>query len=94
MCPIYFDDTITSVRYCESILYPFNGHLNDETARGFFLRDGATVHTARVCMTLLRHVFGNKIISKDITVARFYTADFYMWEANKEAAYKGNPHTT
>jgi hypothetical protein len=65
--PIFFDDTISSERYCEVIPYTFNGYLNDDENDGDrFQRDGAAAHTAHVSMTLLRDVFGDKIISKDI----------------------------
>jgi hypothetical protein len=67
ICPIFFDDTFNSKRYCEVILYPFIGHLNEEVmASGHFQQDGASAHTARVSMTLLRDLFGDRIISKDI----------------------------
>jgi hypothetical protein len=63
--PIFLDDTINSERYCEVILSALTEHLNvNETARGYFQQDGVTAHTARVSMTLLRDVFGNRIISK------------------------------
>jgi hypothetical protein len=65
--PIFLDDTINYDGYCKVILHPFIGHLNeDEIARGYFQQDGVTAHTARVSMTLLRDVFGNRIISEDI----------------------------
>jgi hypothetical protein len=95
--PLFFDDTVNSERYCEMILYPFIGHLNeDEIARGCFQQDGATAHTARVSMTLLRDVFGDKIISKDISSSRsphLTPPDYYLWGEMKGAVYKDNPHT-
>jgi hypothetical protein len=43
------------------------GHLNeDETVRGYFHQGGSTAHTALVSVTLLRDVFGDGVISKDI----------------------------
>jgi hypothetical protein len=47
-------------------------------------------------MTLLRHVFGDKIISKQIWPPRspdLTPLNYYMWGAIKGAVYKGNPHT-
>jgi hypothetical protein len=64
---IFFDDTINLESHCETFLNPFIGHLNeDEIAHGYFQQDSATAHTARVSMTLLHDVFGDRIISKDI----------------------------
>jgi hypothetical protein len=65
--PIFLDDTINSERYCEAILHPFIGHLNeDEIASGYVQQDGAAAHTARVSMTLLRDEFRNRTISKSM----------------------------
>jgi hypothetical protein len=39
ICPLFLDDTINLERYCEGILYPFIGHLNeDEISHGCFQR--------------------------------------------------------
>jgi hypothetical protein len=38
----------------------------DKIACSYFQQDGTTAHTVRVSMTLLRDVFGDRIISKDI----------------------------
>jgi hypothetical protein len=68
---IIFDGTISWESYCEVTLYPFVGRLNeDEIARHRFQQDGATAHTARVSMTLLRHTFGGRIVAKDIRPPR------------------------
>jgi hypothetical protein len=83
-------------KYCEVIHYPFIGHLNeDEIFCGYFQQDGATAHTARVSVTLLRNVFGDWIISKDIWPPRLpdlTRPDYYPWGAMKGAVYKDNPH--
>jgi hypothetical protein len=47
-------------------------------------------------MTLLRYVFGERIISKDIWPPRspdLTPLDYYLWGAMKGAVYKDNPHT-
>jgi hypothetical protein len=79
------------------IFTPFIEHLNeDEIARDCFQQDGATAHTARVSMTLLRDVFGDRMISKDVWPPRspdFTPPDYYLWGAMKGAVYKDNPHT-
>jgi hypothetical protein len=58
--PIFFEDTINFECYCELILYTFIDHSNeDDVSRGYFQQDGATVH---VSTTLLRSVFGERLI--------------------------------
>jgi hypothetical protein len=60
--PTFFEDTVSSERYSELILYPFIGHLNeDDIIRGCFQQDGATAHMAQVSMALLRSVFGERL---------------------------------
>jgi hypothetical protein len=43
-----------------------NGVSEDETVRGYLQQDGATIHTARVSVTLLLGVFVDRVISKNI----------------------------
>jgi hypothetical protein len=92
---VFFDGTINSKRYCEVILYPFIGHLNeDKIARSYFQHDGATAHTARVSMTLLLDLFGDRKNFKGhlaTTVARSYTPGLLSVENNERC--KNNPHT-
>lgn len=66
---MFFDDIIRSECYCEEILHPLIGHLNeDEIAGGYFRQDGATAHAHTTCVsvTLLRNVFENTMISNGI----------------------------
>jgi hypothetical protein len=42
----------------------------DETARSYYQKDSATARTARVSMMLLRDLFGERIMSKDICPPR------------------------
>jgi hypothetical protein len=59
--------TINSEHYFEVIFYPFVGYPNEDAiACGYFQKDGSTAHTVSVFMTLLRDVFGDRIILKDI----------------------------
>jgi hypothetical protein len=65
--PIFFEDTVYSELYCEQILYPFIGNLNEDViVRGCFQQDGATPHMAHVSMPLLCDVLGERLISRDI----------------------------
>jgi hypothetical protein len=55
--------------------YRFIGHLNkDETTLGYFQEDGATVHTARVFMALLRCVFKDR--RQDVPLRISWSVDF------------------
>jgi hypothetical protein len=89
--------TLSTWTVSEVILYPFIKHLNqDEIARGYLHQDNATAHIARVSMTLLRDVCGDRIISKDTWPPRspdITSPDYYLWRAIKGAVYKDNPHT-
>jgi hypothetical protein len=65
-------------------------------ARGYFQQDSATAHTARISVTLLRGVFGDRIISKDIWPPRspdLTPPDYNLRGAMKDAVYKDNSHT-
>jgi hypothetical protein len=88
---LIFDDPVNLERYCEVILYPLLGHLNaDGIARG------STADTARVSTTLLRSVFRDRIISKDILLPQspnLIPLDYYLWDAMKGPVYKRNPNT-
>jgi hypothetical protein len=47
-------------------------------------------------MTLLRDMFGDRMISKDIWPPRspdLTPPDYYLWGVMKGAVYKDNPHT-
>jgi hypothetical protein len=67
MGPIFFTETITSECCYEVILCTFFGHLSEgKIAHGCFQHCCATAHTAHVSMKLLRDVFRERIISKDI----------------------------
>lgn len=56
--PTSFVNVINSECYCEVILYPFTGYLNeDEIAHSSFSQDSVTVHMANVSMTPLRDMF-------------------------------------
>jgi hypothetical protein len=64
-----------------------------KTILQWYQYDGVNcAHTARVSMTLLRDVFGDRIISKEIWPPS-YTPDYYLWGATVGAVCKHNPHT-
>lgn len=65
----------------------------------WFQQDGATCHTARETLDLLRVHFAGKIISKNGDVnwpARscdLTPLDFFLWGYVKSKAYRNNPQT-
>jgi hypothetical protein len=63
---------------------------------GCLQQDGATAYTARFSVMLLRDVFGDRIISRDIWPPRspVITLPFYyLWGATEDVVYKDNPYT-
>jgi len=93
----FFSEALNSQRYCDNIVYPFNGQLKeDEIDKACFQQDGATAHTARMSMTLLDDVFADRTISKTIWPPRspdLSPPDFFLWCARKNSVYSKNPHT-
>jgi hypothetical protein len=95
--PIFFDNIINSERYCEVILSPFIGHLNeDEIARGYFnktvLLHTQLVFPCRHCAMCsgteeFHRIFGHH--SRPI----LHPPDYYLRGAMKGAVYKDSPHT-
>jgi hypothetical protein len=70
---MFFDEIINCERYAQIILGQFFPKLpEDERIYGWFQKDSATAHTARMSMQLLSHVFGDRIISSDIIGTDFF----------------------
>jgi hypothetical protein len=65
----------------------------------WFQQDGATAHTARDTMALLRQIFGERIISRNSEI--FWPArspdltapDYFLWGFLKERVYVNKPET-
>ena len=95
--PIFFSETISSDRYCELIITPFLEQLQRiEKRHGYFQQDGATAHTANNSMSLLRGVFGDRMISRGTWPPRspdLTPPDFYLWGHLKGRVYRNNPLT-
>ncbi|XP_039294955.1 uncharacterized protein LOC120353834 [Nilaparvata lugens] len=107
--PYFFEDdnitvTVTSERYVtmlQTFLQPKLEELAEEQDLGeiWFQQDGATAHTARISMDLLREMFPGRLISlrgdvkwparsPDLSVC-----DFFLWGYLKEKVFKHRPHT-
>jgi hypothetical protein len=60
-----------------------------------FQQDTATCHTANETMNILRHFFGDHLISRNIWPPHYpelTLPDFFLWGHLKERAYNDNPH--
>ncbi|XP_039282917.1 uncharacterized protein LOC120351044 [Nilaparvata lugens] len=107
--PYFFEDdnitiTVTSERYVtmlQTFLQPKLEELAEEQDLGeiWFQQDGATAHTVRISMDLLREMFPGRLISlrgdvkwparsPDLSVC-----DFFLWGYPKEKVFKHRPHT-
>lgn len=74
---IFFYDTISSERCCGVIPYAFIGHLSeDEIARGYFQKNGATAHTDYTHDATVMCVRGQNSFKRDLatTVTRHHTS--------------------
>ena len=65
----------------------------------WFQQDGATCHTAKAALNLLRPIFENRIISKRGDVnwlprsCDLTQLDYFLWEAVKDKCYANHPET-
>lgn len=102
--PYFFEENGASVmvngnRYRQMIEEFFIPNLGDDIEDAWFQQDGATAHTSKASMQLLRKHFGNRIISRnsdfpwpprspDLTAP-----DFFLWGYLKQKVYINKPHT-
>lgn len=88
--------SVDATRYCEMIKRFFIPQLQKKSIKtGFwFQQDGATAHTAKKSMSLLRERFPNRMISKYATVAwpprspDLTAPDFFLWGFVKNEIYR------
>ncbi|PNF19774.1 hypothetical protein B7P43_G14741 [Cryptotermes secundus] len=95
--------TVTSARYVETLqnfLQPRLNELAVDAEDIWFQQDGATAHTARLTMDLLRGLFPEHITSHRGDIpwpARrspdLAPCDFFLWSHFKAEVYKHRPHT-
>lgn len=104
--PFFFEEndltvTVTSQRY-QQLLRNFEQQLHDEgvdMGRIWFQQDGATAHTARESMTIVRRMFPGRVISKfgDLNwPARspdLSACDFFLWGYLKSKVFSNGPQT-
>ncbi|XP_039280434.1 uncharacterized protein LOC120350562 [Nilaparvata lugens] len=105
--PYFFEDdnghavTVTSARYVQMLnnfLIPElrQFHVNEDT---YFQQDGATSHTARVSMDLMRNLFPNRLISRNGDIQwpprspDLSSCDFFLWGYLKSKVFETRPAT-
>jgi inhibitor of nuclear factor kappa-B kinase subunit alpha len=68
----------------------------EERLYGWFQKDSATAHAARVSMQALSDVFGDRIIVSGVWPARSpdpNPCDFFFWGCLNDKVYNNNPRT-
>ena len=69
--------------------------LEPDECNHWFWQDSVTCHIANETMNILRHFFGDHLISKNILPPHYpelTLSDFFLWGHLKERAYNDNPH--
>ena len=92
---IFFEVILNSQRYVEEILNNCFSNLSEAAQMyGFFMKDGATAHTAGTSITALCDVYGDRLISSGFWPTRspdLNPCDFYLWGNLKSKVYANNP---
>lgn len=97
--PYFFTETINKERYIEMInefLLPFLRRLR-RVRRTWFQQDGATCHTAKETIAVLKKAFGNRILSRNTNFAwpprspDLTAPDFFLWGFLKSRVYNTRP---
>ena len=103
--PYFFEDdgvttTVTGNNYRQMLQRYLLPQLEDlEMHNMWFQQDGATPHTARETMTILREAFPGKVISRSGDVSwpprspDLTPPDFFLWGYLKERVYINKPNT-
>lgn len=105
--PYFFEEegvTVNSGRYVlmlQNFLQPRMEEIVEEEGLGdfWFQQDGATPHTARISLNVLREMFPGRLVSlrgdvgwparsPDLSIC-----DFFLWGSLKEKVFKRRPHT-
>ncbi|GFU69337.1 uncharacterized protein TNCV_3210011 [Trichonephila clavipes] len=97
-CPLNLSTAETSSRFC-SVVVRRGGVNSDVVPELWFQQDGATCHTARATIDLLKDTFGDRLISRfgpvnwpprscDLT-----PLDYFLWGYVKSLVYADKPQT-
>ncbi|CAH2093266.1 unnamed protein product [Euphydryas editha] len=105
--PYFFEDErgrammVRANNYCDMIrefLVPALQEVQGNTSRIWFQQDGATCHTAKVSISLLKNIFPGKLISKGGDIEwpsrspDLSPCDFFLWGYLKSVVYENNPN--
>lgn len=102
--PYFFEDdaesalTVNGERYRE-MLVNFVRPEVENMPEVWWQQDGATAHTARQTIELLRQIFGRRIISRNSEIKwpsrspDLTAPDFFLWGYLKDRVYHNNPRT-
>ncbi len=95
-------ETVRQENYRQMIENYFVPKLNELTGDEFedqiFMQDGATPHTAKSTLELLKKYFGDRIISYKtenfwpLNSPDFNICDFYLWGDTKDKVFKEKPN--
>ncbi|GFV52418.1 DUF4817 domain-containing protein [Trichonephila clavipes] len=92
--------TVNGDRYRAMITYFFIPELNNHDVQElWFQQDGATCHTARATIDLLKDTFGDRLISRFGPVNWFPRScdltplDYFLWSYVKSLVYADKPQT-
>lgn len=95
VAPIFFQGTITALRYRQEILEPFFNQLDDqELQEGYFQQDGSPVHCTQENLGFIQEFFGDRLISRNMPTpfpprsCDLTPLDFCIWSCLKNSIYK------
>lgn len=106
--PFWFEDrvgrtqTVSAERYrrvFEQFLEVMQRRCADNYATQWYQQDGATPHTARATIQLIKESFGERVISRNTphpwpaNSPDLNPLDFFLWGHLKAEVYKGKPET-
>ncbi|WP_370716200.1 hypothetical protein [Sphingomonas sp. IW22] len=94
--PIFFHETINSVRYLK-IFNDFISKLTEEEiSSGYYQQDNARPHVSNLSLSRIHEIFEDRLISKNLWPPRspdLTPPDYFLWAHLKRVAYRKNPKT-
>lgn len=97
--PFFCTGTVNGERYRELLTNFVRSELKKKKKlrRTWFQQDGAPCHTAKETMTVLKSMFGNRLISRTASLAwpprspDLSVCDFFLWGYLKSRVYETKP---
>lgn len=94
--PLFFEDTINSIRYCALVDQFWEQLTPHEKLNCWFQQDNSTSHTSNYTMQYLRQKFGERLISKNLWPPRcpvMAPPGFFLFGHLKQQVFQNHPHT-